>query len=179
MSNTATALSTPPAENEYSEYYNSYISKFNPTDFLNEFEAQVAEVRSLFGGLSAEEETTLHAPYTWTLKQVLGHLIDCERIFSGRVLRIAVGDETPIPGIDQDIYVANLDYETVTMDELIDEFSMLRKSNVLLAKRLTPEAIARMGTASDNPISAKANLFILGGHVVYHAEIVKKRLGIV
>ena len=94
------------------------------------------------------------------------------------MLRIAVGDETPIPGIDQNMYVSNMDYETVEMSSLLNEFKHLRKANVLLLKRLEPESLGRMGTASDNPISARANLFILGGHFVYHMEIVKKRLGL-
>ncbi len=107
----------------------------------------------------------------------MGHLIDCERIFSTRLLRIAVNDPTPIPGIEHTIYVDNLDYESVTMNDLLDEFGHLRKSNALLASRLSREALLRTGTASDLPVSANANLFIMGGHVAYHLEIIRKRLG--
>ena len=166
----------PPASSEYAPYYEQYISKFSPDDFLAGFELQIDELRQVLGNLSGGEDQILHEPYTWTLRQVLGHLIDCERIFSTRLLRIAVGDETPIPGIDQDIYVDNLDYQSVTMAELLDEFEHLRRANVLLAKRLPDGSLDRMGTASDNPVSARANLYILGGHVVYHLEIVKRRL---
>ncbi len=167
-----------PTSNEYHEFYHKYISKIESDDFLAAFERQPKELKSVLGNLEPEEESKLHEPYTWTLKQVLGHLIDCERIFSTRMLRIAVGDETPIPGIDQNMYVSNMDYETVEMSSLLNEFKHLRKANVLLLKRLEPESLGRMGTASDNPISARANLFILGGHFVYHMEIVKKRLGL-
>lgn len=172
-----TKFSTPAAA-EYAEYYHTYISRFLPEDFLVAFEAQIAELNSLFGDLSDEEVSCLHEPYTWTLKQLMGHLIDCERIFSTRLLRIAAGDETPIPGMDQNIYVDNLDYESVTMSDLLSEFEHLRRSNVLLARRLTPESLENTGTASDFPVSAKANLFILGGHVVYHVEIARRRLGL-
>ena len=167
---------SPPAADEYHEYYRPYIGKVDSSDFMAMFENQPAELRENLGDLAEGEETRLHEPYTWSLKQVMGHLIDCERIFSCRLLRIAVGDKTPIPGIDQNMYVDNLDYETPSMNELLDEFEFLRKANVLLVKRFPPASLSRMGTASDNPVSAKANLFILAGHVVYHLDIVKRRL---
>ena len=172
-----TKFSTPTSS-EYAEYYENYISRFSPPEFLPAFEAQIDELNSMFGSLPAGEDSKPHDPYTWTLKQLMGHLIDCERIFSTRLLRIAANDPTPIPGMEQNIYVDNLDYETVTMSDLLAEFEHLRRSNVLLAKRLTPESLENMGTASDAAVSAKANLFILGGHVVYHAEIARRRLGL-
>ncbi|MFK7766472.1 MAG: DinB family protein [Mariniblastus sp.] len=175
--NTQFSISAP-SPNEYHEYYHRYVSKFKADDFLIAFAKQTEELNAVLGGLDADEETKLHEPYTWTLKQVLGHLIDVERVFSTRMLRIAVGDETPIPGFDQNLYVSNMDYETVSMDSLLEEFRHLRNANVLLLERLEPEALGRVGTASDNSITARANLFILGGHVVYHLEIMKKRLGI-
>ncbi len=175
---TSPTISAPPAADEYHEYYEAYVGKFRADDFLAAFEAQNEELRGLLGNLPAGEDSKLHAPYTWTLKQLMGHLIDCERIFSTRMLRVAVGDETPMPGMKQDIYVANLDYENVSMADLLDEFCHQRNSNVLLAKRLTTESLARRGTADGNEISAKANLYVLAGHVVYHIEKVKGRLGI-
>jgi hypothetical protein len=167
----------PPAAQEYHEYYQQYIGKVSETDFMVAFDGQPQELREVLGELDDDEVSRLHEPYTWTLKQVIGHLIDCERIFSCRLLRVAAGDQTPIPGIDQNAYVANLDYRSPTMQDLLQEFELLRKSNVLLVKRLSVEALSRMGTASDNPVSAKANLYILAGHVVYHLEIIKQRLG--
>ena len=85
-----------PSPTEYADYYDTYISRFKPDDFLVAFEAQVAEMRNLFGNLSEDQVSCLHEPYTWTLKQLMGHLIDCERIFSTRLLRIAAGDDTPV-----------------------------------------------------------------------------------
>ncbi len=175
MSSTQTV--TPPSASEYHEYYEQYISKAKQSDFLVSFEEQPQAVRDVLDELDDEQVSKLHEPYTWTLKQVMGHLIDCERVFSCRMLRIAVGDKTPIPGIDQNLYVANLDYTAPTMGELLDEFELLRKANVLLVRRLPADALSRMGTASNNPVSAKANLFILAGHVVYHLNIIKQRLG--
>jgi len=168
----------PPNSDEYHEYYEKYINSFEAAEFLRLFESQDSDLQDVLGDLEAGEDSRLHEPYTWTLKQVVGHLIDCERVFSMRMLRIAVGDETPIPGIDQNHYVANLDYENVSMADLLDEFSHLRKSNMLLAKRLPLGALDRRGIASDNPVSARANLYILVGHVAYHFAIIKQRLGV-
>jgi hypothetical protein len=176
--NSPTAKFAPPGADEYHEYYAKYIQSFGAADFLPLFETQDSELLELLGGLEPGEDSKLHEPYTWTLKQLVGHLIDCERIFSMRMLRIAVGDETPIPGIDQNFYVDNLDYENVSMADLLDEFSHLRKANVLLAKRLPPGSLDRRGIASDNPVSARANLYILVGHVAYHVMIIKRRLGL-
>ena len=124
-----------PTSGEYHEYYHQYVSKFVADDFLATFQGQIDELDSILGGLDDDAVSQLHEPYTWTLKQVLGHLIDCERIFSTRMLRIAVGDETPIPGIDQNLYVSSMDYQSVTMDSLLQEFTHLRKANVLLLQR--------------------------------------------
>ena len=167
---------SPPEPDEYHEYYKSYISQADRKNFFQTFEEQPRELRKLLGNLDPGEDNRLHKPYTWTLKQVMGHLIDCERIFSNRLLRIAVGDTTPIPGIEQNMYVASIDYEATNMNDLLDEFEHLRAANVLMVKRLSPDSLSRMGTASDTPVSAKANLYILSGHVVYHLNIVKQRL---
>ena len=166
----------PPEKDEYHDYYHQYISKFHAEKFLEGFAAQIEDLKKLVGNLPDGVDSQLHAPYTWTLKQVVGHLIDCERIFSTRLLRIGVGDETPIPGIEQNIYVANLNYGEVTMQNLLDEFAHLRTANVMLARRMSGESLARRGIASGNEVSAKANLFILAGHVEYHAKIIKRRL---
>lgn len=169
---------SPPGRDEYNSYYHQYISLFQAENFLDGFAAQPDELQKLFGNLSVEQVNKLHEPYTWTLKQVVGHLIDVERIFSTRALRIAVGDAAPIPGIDQDVYVDGLDYMAASMQELLDEFTLLRNANVMLTRRMSDKALARRGTASDNEVSARANLYILAGHVVYHSKIVKQRLEI-
>lgn len=174
--NTVTQVA-PAEQGDYDPYYHRYVCKVPQGNFLEVFGAQPAMLQDLLGDLADGEDEKLHEPYTWTLKEVIGHLIDCERIFSTRLLRIAVGDETAIPGIDQNIYVDGLDYTMVSMQSLLDEFAAIRKANSLLAQRMSPEALERMGVASEKPVSARANLFILCGHVEYHVEIIRKRLG--
>ena len=169
---------TAPDQSEYDPYYHQYISKVPEGDFLAVFAKQPETLQQLLGDLPDGEESKLHEPYTWTLKQVLGHLIDVERIFSTRLFSIGVGDTQALPGMDHNIYVDSFDYGPVAMQTLLDEFAALRKANVILAQRMSPDALERVGIASGNSISARANLYILCGHVVYHEEVVRKRLGI-
>ena len=168
---------SPPTSDQYHQYYDSYISKVGK-NVLQELADQPDELKRLLGNLKKGQDNCLHEPYTWTLKQLVGHLIDCERAFSFRVFRIGVGDSTPIPGIDQNMYVANIDYENVSMKSLLKEFRQLRKSNVLMVQRLGLNSLDKVGLASDYPVSAKANLFIMVGHVTYHLEIIGSRLGL-
>ena len=174
-------MSTPtifpaPHANEHAEYYQTYISLADEKNFSQQFCSQPQRLRDALGGLPNDECLKLHDPYTWNLKQVVGHMIDCERVFGTRMLRIAVGDEQPQPGIDQNAYVDNLQYESTPMSDLLDEFEHLRKANCILLKRIPNEAMKRMGTASDSPVSARANLYILAGHFEYHMRIIEKRL---
>lgn len=165
-----------PDPSEHHEYFLTYINKLPDTDFVANFAAQPQLLETLLGDLPAGEDAKLHQPYTWTLKQVVGHLIDTERIFCTRLLRIATGDETPNPDFEHNNFVAALNYEDVSMRSLLDEFSALRSSNLLLVRRLTADQLARVGTASGRPLSARATLFIMAGHIVYHYEIMQRRL---
>ena len=164
------------SDDEYAEYYHQYISLFRPRDFFTEFRNQPRELEELLIDVLDEECNRCHKPYTWTLKQVVGHLIDCERIFSTRALRIGVGDSIPIPGIDQNIYVDNMDYGSVEMAELLNEFRYLRLANSQLLSRMSEKNLAQIGTASNQRVSCRANFHILAGHVVYHMNIMAKRL---
>ena len=167
-----------PTPHEYHQFYGKYISLVDPDRLPSELASQPIELKQLLSTLSDSEVDCLHEPYTWTLKQVIGHLIDCERIFSHRLNRIAVGDQTPIPGIDQNKYVSAIDYSPIPMANLLDEFEHLRIANCLLCDRLPTTSMANMGIASDTPVSARANLFILAGHVRYHLEIIERRIGL-
>lgn len=165
-----------PTRNEYHDFYHKYISLVDPNTVWDEFCAQPDQLMAQLGDLEDAVVDVLHEPYTWTLKQVVGHLIDGERIFSDRMIRIAVGDDVPIPGIDQQMFVNAIDYQQLPMSDLLDEFLLLRQANRLAVARLSDEALARVGIASDSPVSARANFFILVGHVRHHLEIMNRRI---
>ncbi len=171
-------LMGPPAADEHHEYYSTYI-RLVPQGELSAFmKEQIADFRSVLDNVSSDEAVRLHDPYTWTIKQVVGHLIDCERIFGNRLHRFASGDDKPLPGMDQNPYVANNDYDSPALASLVDELEYCRRANVLLLQRIKPESWNNRGLADGNPITVRALAYILAGHIIYHMKIVRKRLGL-
>lgn len=166
----------PPASDEAAEYYFTYIRLVPAGDLLELAARQVSDVQDLLRGVTESESLRLHAPYTWTLRQVVGHLIDAERIFADRLHKFACGDLQPLPGMDQDLYVKNCDYQRPTLPALVEEWALCRRANVLLLTRLTDEAWDRRGVASGHSVTVRALAFMLVGHVTYHLRIIRQRL---
>ena len=163
-------------KSEYQPYYEPYIGLVNETDILDALHSQPEELNGVLMGLSNEQACKLHAPYTWSIKQVLGHCIDNERVFGYRVSRFASGDETELPGYEQNEYVANMDYENCSLSKLQDEFIALRNSNQLFLSRLADGCWDRSGTCDGKRITVRAIAFLLVGHLRHHLNIVQKRL---
>jgi DinB superfamily len=165
-----------PSNDEAFEYYFTYIRLVLPGNIIELAKKQIDELQVLFRDVPEAVAMKLHAPYTWTIKQVVGHMIDAERIFADRLHRFACGDFQPLPGMEQEPYVANCDYESPSLASLVDELCLCRQANVLLLRRLRPEVWSNRGIASGNPVTVRALACILVGHVNYHLEIVRKRL---
>jgi hypothetical protein len=170
---------TPPNSDEYFEYYHSYVSQVPEGNLITLAEAQIAEIEAFFRNVAEEQAVVLHAPYTWTIKQVVGHLIDTDRVFADRLHRFAAEDFQPLNGMEQNLYVESLDYQTPTLASLVEELLHCRKANVLLLRRLPVTAWDQSGVASDNPITVRALAYIQVGHITYHLKILRKRLGVV
>ncbi len=168
----------PPEPSESAPFYHRYINLVPTDDLMGELRDQTGRLESLFRDLDDAESEVLHAPYTWTLKQVLGHLVDCERTFGERLHRFAVGDTQPMPGIDENRYVAEMDYDTPTARSLVQEWCLSRQANVLLVERLTPEQWDCVGVASDSRFTVRAIVYILAGHYLHHEKIIRGRLGL-
>lgn len=164
-----------PEKSEYGEYYDRYISQVADADVVAELDNQPSDLKALFAGVQEERGTYAYAEGKWTLKEVLSHLIDGERIFAYRMLRISRGDETPIEGFEQDGYIENSNANNRTFAELLDEFDLQRRSNLLLINNLSDEASRRLGTASGFPVSVRALVYISAGHVRHHTAILKER----
>ena len=165
-----------PDPGESFEYYHRYIRNVPSGNILDLARGQVEELRAVFDRVSECEATKLHQPFTWTLKQVVGHLIDAERIFVDRLHRFAAGDVQPIPGMDQNDYVNSFDYDSPSLGELVDELTLCRQANVLLLNRLKVSAWDQGGVASGHAVTVRALAYILVGHIEYHLKIVKRRL---
>lgn len=164
-----------PETNEFAPYYNTYISLVEGDDVLATLEGQPAELNNLFLSRSDDTGTASYAPGKWSVKEVLSHLIDGERIFAYRILRISRGDVTPIEGFEQDGYIENSNANNRSFADLLSEFELQRRSNLLLLNNLSDEGAMRMGTASDSPVTVRALAYIMAGHVTHHIGILKER----
>ncbi len=165
-----------PDSSEYAEYYGLYIDRVPNGNIMELMLDQIDEFSSVLGGISAEQACVIHEPYTWTIQQVVGHLIDVEKVFGYRGHRFACNDLRPILGMEQNEYVDNLDYELPRLDDMAIELKCTRRSNSLFFKRLPAEAWDRQGTVDGNIVSVRAIAYILVGHVTHHLEIIKKRI---
>jgi hypothetical protein len=164
-----------PEPNEYDAYYHKYISLVPESDIRDAFSTQPGELRNALAGLPEEKGSFAYAEGKWTIKEVLSHLIDGERIFAYRMLRISRGDETPIEGFEQEGYIENSNAGNRPFADLLDEFELSRKANVLMLNNLDAAALSRMGTASGLPISVRALANICIGHVRHHLAILEER----
>lgn len=164
-----------PEPSEYNEYYGKYISLIDDSDLLGTLEEQMRETRDIFAGFPEERGTHAYAEGKWTVKEVISHLLDGERIFAYRLLRIARGDATPIEGFEQDGYIENSHANERSFNDLLCEFGELRAANLRLMRTLDDADWLRTGTASGFPVSARALAFIMAGHVRHHLNIVAER----
>jgi len=164
-----------PETNEFAPYYNNYISLIEGDNVMPVLNSQVAEIRSMFANVSEVKGTYAYAEGKWTVKEVLSHLIDGERIFAYRILRVSRGDKTPIEGFEQDGYIENSNANNRSFADLLGEFELQRQSNIHMVNNLSAEASKRMGTASDNPVSVRALTYIMAGHVQHHLTILRER----
>jgi len=165
-----------PAPDEYYNYYHGYISQTSETeDVLKLMDSQPGHLRSILEGSPEDKGLYAYAQGKWSIKELLSHIIDGERIFAYRVLRISRGDETPIEGFEQDQYIENSNANTRTFADLLEEFELVRRSNMLMLRNMSEADAARMGTASDKSVSARAIVYIMAGHVTHHANILKER----
>src|SRR5271169_1750702 len=145
-----------PEATEYASYYGKYISLVPGNDILTILRDQADQTVSLFGSVSAEKADYRYAPGKWSIKEVLGHINDTERIFSYRALRISRNDRTPIEGYEQDDYVREGPFGRCRMQDLVEEFSAIRKSTCLLFRGLDRDAWMRRGLANKNEVSVRA-----------------------
>ena len=162
--------------NEYDAYYQTYVSKVD-TDLsgVESLKRNLEVVVSLYSNIPKEKHNFAYAEGKWTVKDVLLHVIDTERIFAYRALRIARSDKTPLPGFEQDTYVSNGEAKNRTLVSLIGEYKSVRQATITLFSSFDSNALLRIGKASGSPISVRALGFIIVGHDNHHAQIIKER----
>jgi len=164
-----------PEKGEYSEHYEKYVSLIIGTDILGILEAQRLQTLQLFAGRSERDGNFRYAMDKWSVKEVLGHMTDAERIFAYRALRIGRGDTTPLPGFEQDDYVKNGNFSRRTLAELVEEFAAVRTASILFFHSLREADWLRRGVASKNEVTVRALAYIVAGHELYHRRILGER----
>lgn len=167
-----------PVAGEYAPYFEAYLGLVDGTDIFWMLGNQISEIRELLEGSPESVLEELHDPYTWTIKQAMGHIIDTERVFGYRACCIAANDTTELPGFNENEYVDNINYDVVKMADLLDEFEWLRRGNLAMLKRIQPECWDREGIAGEKSISVRALAFLMVGHVKHHSNVFVKRLAV-
>ncbi|MGQ8872181.1 DinB family protein [Paenibacillus sp. TSA_86.1] len=167
-----------PNQEEYAAYYEGYIHLVPEGNVVELLEKQAERVESAIRSLSEEEVNFSYGEGKWSVKEVFGHLIDNERIMSARLLRIARGDNTSLPGYDQDIFMAGHPFETYTVVNLAEEYAAVRHSTLLLLRRLSPEAMIRKGLVNDQVASARSIAYVITGHELHHLSILRDRYNV-
>jgi DinB superfamily len=164
-----------PQPTEYAAHYEKYISLVPGTDILGVLEAQGMLMTQLLGARSEREGNFRYAPDKWTVKEVVGHISDTERIFAYRALRISRNDKTPIEGFEQDDYVKNGGFNDRTLVDLAGEFSQVRGATLALFLGLGGDAWQRRGAANKNEVTVRALAFIIAGHELHHRRILEEK----
>jgi hypothetical protein len=168
-------MTVRPESDEYAPNYQKYIDRVPDGDIAATLASQVENTLSVLRTLSEEDAGRAYAEGKWTIKQVLGHLIDTERIFAYRAPCIGRNDKTWLPGFEQDDYVANANFNARTLASLIEELVSVRRATVNLFKHFTDEEWCRRGIANQKEVSARAIAYMAAGHERHHLEILKSR----
>ena len=174
--------STPirrPAPQEHAPYYSRYIDLVEGDDVLPQSIAQIDETARRLGGLGESRAMHRYAPGKWSVKQVVGHLSDTERVFAYRALRIGRADATPLAGFDENYFVDQGAFDERPLDDLVLEYRAVRSASIALFASMPEEALVRLGLANEQPISPRALAWIIAGHELHHRAILAQRYGIV
>ena len=163
-----------PAEHESLPYFQTYIAKVEGYDFLTVLNQSLAKNLAKFQTLTQDQWNYKYAADKWTIKEVLIHIMDTERIFAYRALRISRNDKTPLQGFEQNDYVPFYEAKDRSIASLLEEYELLRRSTISLFKNMSREMLDRLGTASGGPFSVLALGFMIAGHEIHHWDILEE-----
>jgi hypothetical protein len=169
------AITTAPDRSEAAEYYFTYIDQVAPGDICRILDAQVAETLPLLQSISEDRSLHRYAPDKWSIREVLGHLNDTERLFVFRAFWFARGFDSPLPSFDQNIAMSTAGADARSWSTHVEEFRAVRAATLAFFQNLPPDAWARRGVASGNPFTVRALAYLAAGHVTHHMKIVRER----
>lgn len=169
---------TRPLETEYATDYQGYVGHVTEEEILPVLRAQPDDLDVLLDRVTPDRETYRYAEGKWSIREIVGHLIDGERVFGYRAFCIARGESQNLPGFEQDDYLLRAPYDRIDLEDLLSEFRLVRLANIAMLRSLDEEAWARMGTANDNQVSVRALAFIMAGHARHHMGVLRERYGV-
>jgi hypothetical protein len=165
-----------PDSTEYAPYYTKYVDLVPEEDIVSAMQSQLGETIGLLKGIPDREAHVHHHPYTWSIKDVIGHVTDSERVFGYRALRFARGDSTPLPGFDENPYVQAAQFNQQPLSDLVAGFDAVRRSTMCLFQSLADAAWRNRGIANGDEVSVRGLAYIIVGHERHHMAIVRRRL---
>jgi DinB family protein len=171
---TTLAIERPKAD-EHSPYFSRYIDRVPEGDLIALLELQFADTLALLRRVPRDREDFAYADGKWTVKEVVGHLSDAERVFAYRALRFARNDPTELASFDENAWVANANFGRLRLADVVDEFNSVRQSTLRLAKNLNADELARRGVANGNAVSVRALFYIIAGHERHHVGLFRER----
>jgi len=171
---TATA-SLRPQPGDYAPYYEKYLSQIQGGDILATLDDQRRQMLLLLSGRAEADGELRYAPGKWTVKEVLGHICDAERIFAYRALRISRNDPTPMEGFDENEYVRNAPFASLSLADLIEDYIAVRRATITLFRNLDQASWTRRGVANKNEVTVRALAYIIAGHELHHRKIMEEK----
>jgi len=171
------ALTIPrPQTADYPLYYHTYVDQLpEQGDVLDLLEIQATELQNLLGNLDDARAEQAYAEGKWTIKELLQHMLDSERIFAYRALCIARGESASLPGFDENMYAESSNANVRSLNDMLEEYNLARKSNLYLFRGFTDEVLENVGTANNKEIKLSALIHVIAGHELHHINILKTR----
>ena len=164
-----------PSTSEHAPYYSRYIDLVPEGNILRILEAQNEETIRTLSGLTEEKALFRYAPGKWSVKEVVGHVIDTERVFGFRAFAFSRGDKNAFPGMEQNEYAQGANYEERSLREILDEFAEVRKGNLRFFRTLNESMLTRVGKASGFEFTVRSTIYIIAGHELHHASVLRDR----
>jgi uncharacterized damage-inducible protein DinB len=164
-----------PEATEYVPYFHQYIQLVKGDHPIKALENQIIAMQAFLSEIPEEKENFRYAEGKWSIKEIIGHLIDTERIFGYRALCYARGDKTNLPGFEENDYVANANFEKRSFYNLVHEYNLVRTSHLALFKSFDANALNQIGIANGNKLSVRAIIFIIAGHELHHLKVIREK----
>ncbi|MEX0721160.1 MAG: DinB family protein [Balneolaceae bacterium] len=164
-----------PTPSEYAHYYAHYVARVPKQPIIDTLNSQMHQAYTFINSIPGDKAFTSYKEGKWTIKQIVGHLIETERVFAYRALAFSRRDKNPLPGMDQDGYVKFANHNSRTLSDLANEYLAVRISSIHLFQSMTKEMLSLKGTASNVEFTVRSIPFIIAGHELHHIEVIKEK----